>query len=295
MQFSKTFIVEDSEPMVRHNLGCLLREAGYKLLPDGRYQRGTREGSMLNFDPVKWHTRVLADSRSTPDYYTRVILSYDVQTAGQALKSHIRRFWVDEVDRIVAGLNGKVEGDQDMLRHAIGLEVGQSADPDISQAGRQDYRSSAQLLYQHQRENQMKNGANWFFWIAGLSLINTITYLLNANLSFIVGLGATQVVDVVATMLIEELPEALSFLRAAALLINLVIMAIFVGLGWAGRKGKGWAFIMGMGLYFLDSVIFLMVGDWFAVLFHVIALYGLLRGYLAFRELHKLSVEQVIG
>jgi uncharacterized membrane protein YvbJ len=38
-----------------------------------------------------------------------------------------------------------------------------------------------------QIERQMKSGAAWFFWIAGLSLINSI--IIHSGWSFIIGLG----------------------------------------------------------------------------------------------------------
>ena len=37
------------------------------------------------------------------------------------------------------------------------------------------------------------SGANWFFWIAGLSLVNSLIILFSGEWSFIVGLGATQI------------------------------------------------------------------------------------------------------
>ena len=302
MQFSRTFIVEDSEPMVHHQLGLALREAGYILLPDGRYQRGTREGSMLSFDPTSWFTRIQADTRSTPEFYTKVVLSYDVQTAGQALKHHIRQFWIDEVNRFAASLGARYDSAQDKLTQSLGLDLippvepADSAEEAFADPKRSMVLTPVQASLRYQRERQQKNGANWFFWIAGLSVLNSIIYLLDAQLSFIVGLAATQIVDGIATAVIEQIPEGLAFLRVMALLIDLAVVGLFAGFGLLARRGKAWAFIIGMGLYFLDGLIFLLVGDWFAVLFHGIALYGLLRGYLACRELRKLDeAHQVIS
>jgi hypothetical protein len=298
MQFSRTFIVEDSEPMVHHELGRLLRDAGYTLLPDGQYQRGTREGSMLSFDPAHWHARILADTRITPEYYTRVVLSYDVKTAGQTLKYHIRQFWVDEVNQIVAGLGGRPENGQDPRSQEMGLDLIPPVDQDHQQVdsfetGVQTRLDPVQSLRRSQSERQMKSGANWFFWIAGLSVVNSVIYLLDARLSFIVGLGMTQIVDAFASVFSEELPEGLALFRVLALVINLAIVALFTGFGLLARRGKRWAFMVGMGLYFLDGIIFLWVSDWFAAIFHAIALYGLFRGYLACRELRRIESEEL--
>ena len=299
MQFSRTFIVEDSEPMVHHDLGMLLRDVGYKLLPDGHYQRGKRESSMLSVDPSKWFTRLLADTSSTPEFYTQVVLSYDVQTAGQSLTYPIRKFWNDEVNSFVTRLGGRADSAQDTL--AMNLDLGSLA-PDTAenpQSGslvdptRSNYLTPTQDTERAEHGPRMKNGANWFFWIAGLSLLNSIIYLLNADFSFSFSLGATQIVDWFAAALIQDTPVGLVYLRALAVVINLAILAIFTGFGLLARKGKGWAFLSGMALYFLDGLLCLWAADWFAVIFHGIVLYGLLRGYMARQALYKARVAPI--
>ena len=68
---------------------------------------------------------------------------------------------------------------------------------------------------------QMKSGANWFYWIAGLSLVNSAIYAFGGDISFILGLAATQMVEGITDAAIAEgLP---SFLKAVAIVINLVI------------------------------------------------------------------------
>ena len=44
-------------------------------------------------------------------------------------------------------------------------------------------------------ERQITNGANWFFWIAGLSLINSVLHLAGVSISFLIGLGLTELID----------------------------------------------------------------------------------------------------
>ena len=48
-------------------------------------------------------------------------------------------------------------------------------------------------------ESKFKSGASWFFWIAGLSIINSIILLAGGQWNFIVGLGVTQIIDVIGT------------------------------------------------------------------------------------------------
>ena len=295
MQFSKIFIVEDSEPMVRFYLGRLLRSADYQLQPDGSYQRGSRQGSQQPSDPSKWDTRLLTDTRSTPEFYTRVVLSYDVKTNGQDLEFQHRQFWVDEVEWVVAELGGREEGDQNLLQRYMSLDVSLLENPAAAQAANQGFRSLGRPAVQPQHAPQMKAGANWFFWIAGLALINPLSSIIDANLSLPFGLGVPQLVGAASSLLIEPLPEWLALLRGSALLVNLLILAGLGFFGWAGREGKGWAFAVGMGVYFADAMICMLVGDWLAVTFHAIALYGLGRGYQAYRQLYKVQSKQAIG
>ena len=44
---------------------------------------------------------------------------------------------------------------------------------------------------------QLKNGANWFYWIAGLSLVNSAIFAFGGHVSFIAGLAYTQIIDAV--------------------------------------------------------------------------------------------------
>src|SRR5256885_15512759 len=44
-------------------------------------------------------------------------------------------------------------------------------------------------------ESQRRNGAQWFYWVAALSLINCVVALTGAQWRFILGLGVTQVVQ----------------------------------------------------------------------------------------------------
>ena len=37
-------------------------------------------------------------------------------------------------------------------------------------------------------DSKIRSGINWYFWIAGLSLVNTIAYLLGISIAFVVGL-----------------------------------------------------------------------------------------------------------
>jgi len=43
-----------------------------------------------------------------------------------------------------------------------------------------------------------------------------------------------------------------------AFVVNILVCGLFAGLGWFARKGHVWAFIVGIILYALDAMIFLL-------------------------------------
>lgn len=139
-----------------------------------------------------------------------------------------------------------------------------------------------------QLQNQAKSGAHWFYWIAGASVVNTIIFLFGGNLNFIVGLGIVQVINGLA-ILIEGQTGSTTMPKVGALLVNLAISAIFLIIGYYAGKGMTWIFTVGIILYVLDGVIFLLFGDWLSIGFHIFALFFIVRGLMAANKLQKIS------
>ena len=117
-------------------------------------------------------------------------------------------------------------------------------------------------------------GAKWFYWIAGLSMINSIVVLRGGNFHFVVGLGITSLVDGVAKRVGEVGP-------VLDLVISGSIAGVFVLFGRFAVKTEKWAFVSGMALYTMDGLLLLAARDFLAVGFHAFALYAIYRGYQA--------------
>jgi hypothetical protein len=141
--------------------------------------------------------------------------------------------------------------------------------------------------------NQVKSGASWFYWIAGLSLVNSIIGLFGGGLSFIAGLGFTQIIDGIIFEI--GVGGVASVVKIIAFVVELAIAGIFVGLGVFANKLQSWAFILGIVLYFLDGVLILALGAYLAAGFHVFALIFIVRGFLAARKLTNIADETVSG
>jgi hypothetical protein len=120
----------------------------------------------------------------------------------------------------------------------------------------------------------MKSTGSTFYWIAGLSLLNTVLVLTKANIMMLGGLGLTLVVDVLFS-------QAGAQIQPIGFGINITIALMFVALGmWAG-KGNKVAFYIGMSLYALDACLYLFIQDWVNIAFHgyfLYLLYGGLKG-----------------
>jgi GYF domain 2 len=133
-------------------------------------------------------------------------------------------------------------------------------------------------------EKQAKSGAGWFFWIAGLSLINTIVSMSGGKFQFIVGLGVSQVIDQVAQGTGSSIGSGIG------LFLNLLVFGLFIFFGVFARKMHSWAFIVGMVLYGLDFLLFLWLALRFGagflpLAFHAYALFWIFRGFKASGEL----------
>ncbi|HPF99604.1 MAG TPA: hypothetical protein PLE77_06025 [Kiritimatiellia bacterium] len=131
-------------------------------------------------------------------------------------------------------------------------------------------------------------GATWFYWIAALSLINSVVILMGSEWSFIIGLGVTQFVDGVAANVAQQAgAEAAPIIKATAFAVDFVIAAFFVVFGIFAVKRQAWAYIMGMVLYAMDALLFLLVGDMLSIAFHAFALACIFNGLLASLKMDK--------
>jgi hypothetical protein len=129
-------------------------------------------------------------------------------------------------------------------------------------------------------EARFRSGANWFFWIAAMSLINSMVGFFGGQWGFVIGLGLTQVID---AMLASQGPSVVGPLLTAG------VAGVFVACGHFAREGRRAAFIGGIVVYVLDSLIFVVVRDYLAIAFHGFALYCLIKGMHAKDQLDNLS------
>ena len=129
-------------------------------------------------------------------------------------------------------------------------------------------------------DHRLNVGASWFFWIAGLTLISSmIANLGNQSFGFIIGLGITQLADNLGNNVVVTLG------------FDLLLASLFFFLGRKARQTQGWAFILGIILYALDSLIFIAIQDYVGLIFHAFVLLGLLGGLQALNQMQSIISE----
>lgn len=136
-------------------------------------------------------------------------------------------------------------------------------------------------------ESQYKNGVSWFYWIAGLSLINSLVVFFDGDWSFIAGLGVTQLIDSFAFVFSDIFGQKLIYIGFA---INLIIIGIFFILGKiATSKRIKDVILFGIVFYSVDTLIFIYFTDYISILFHLYAIYSMVKAFIACKELNKIE------
>lgn len=133
------------------------------------------------------------------------------------------------------------------------------------------------LMEMHKR---VTSGGSWFYWVAGLSLINSFAALSGSNWGFIFGLQITQVIDHFAR-------ETGGNAKAVAMVLDVVAAGVFVLFGVFACKRHVWAFIVGMILYGLDALLTVLFQYWLGVAFHAWVLFSLFVGLKAALQINR--------
>ncbi len=130
----------------------------------------------------------------------------------------------------------------------------------------------------------MRRGADWFFWIAALAVINSLLVTFGRLPDSLFGLGATRLVD-------EALrANTLAPVNPTGLILSIAIAGVFALFGYLSRKGNDKIFVLGIFLYVVDAIITIGFRDLFAFGFHLVALFYLSKGLLASRKRFDPSV-----
>ncbi|GEM_PF-1146312 len=139
-----------------------------------------------------------------------------------------------------------------------------------------------------EQERKIKNGASWLYWIAGLSVVNSGIFYFDGGLNFIFGLGATQYFDALAYSFYDYFGMPVLLLGYA---LDAFLVGLFIYLGIMASKCRKWAFIAGMILYALDTLVFIVFTDFIGIAAHVFALAMIFNTYKALNAVQVSSEE----
>jgi len=117
-----------------------------------------------------------------------------------------------------------------------------------------------------------KSISGWYNAIGIFSIINTIGLALKWRVSFLLGLGVTQVIDSVFINLLGQY-----FMITG--IISIIFSSIFFIFGFLSKKKNHPAIIVGMVLYGLDAVVMFILKFWIGFGFHVFILIVLISSY----------------
>jgi hypothetical protein len=122
----------------------------------------------------------------------------------------------------------------------------------------------------------IQSSARWFWWIAGLSLVNAVMFHTGSDVNFVVGLAMTTLASVEFA---QNLPIAFTLIA--------ITVGFYFLIGLYAQRRMLWAFYVGLAVYVVDALIYVLFQDWMSVGFHALAGFFIFKGIQRVRELAK--------
>jgi hypothetical protein len=151
-----------------------------------------------------------------------------------------------------------------------------------------------QTLFNSQKftlEQKIKSSLNWFYWIGAMSIINSVISAFDGGMSFVIGLGITQLIDGIMARIATDLGTGGYIVQIFGWLIDLAVAGFFILLGYLARKKIKWLIITGLVLYILDGGFLLVLGAYKSALFHGLGIWGIISGLRLMKQLELLLKE----
>ncbi len=134
--------------------------------------------------------------------------------------------------------------------------------------------SSARAAAYQRRDS----GGRWFYWIAGLSLLNAALFAVGSSWGFAIGTAIGFYLQGIFMALFEP---GLSWFAHPP------VVLLFAWFGREALRGKRWAFVAGGLLYGLDAMLVLLDADWLSLPVHAFAVVAIVNGLRAQGELER--------
>jgi len=141
---------------------------------------------------------------------------------------------------------------------------------------------SSRDLLRFQLLQRRNTGGAWFYWIGGASILNSVLNAAGMQWGLAIGLGVTYLIDGLAEGFSNTVRTPIY-----AFIIDIAIAGGFLLIGRAARRGNLAWYRVGIVLYSLDGLLFVLVQNIPGIAVHAIALYGLISGWRAARALKQ--------
>ena len=132
-------------------------------------------------------------------------------------------------------------------------------------------------LTRYKSEQALKAAASWFWWIGVLSILNSTLSTSGKQFTFTFGLGLSQIGDAMMT-------NGSPIIETLGFFVTFGFAGLFLLLGWLAKHWNP-AFIVGLVVYALDALIYVVAQDWIGVGVHVFASVLIIGGYRTYRRL----------
>ncbi len=137
----------------------------------------------------------------------------------------------------------------------------------------------APLIKAHSR------GANWFFWIVALSLVNAVLISGGSDRVLAIGTNATLIMDYAMKEAIAKSANMAGAFRGMEVIFDILVLGFYGFCGWMAVRGKPWAFYLGMTVFALDTLISVIDVDVIGGLIHAWALFTMWQGAQALKQM----------
>jgi len=131
-------------------------------------------------------------------------------------------------------------------------------------------------------EKRVKSGGSWYYWVAALSLVNSVMAFSGGGGGFVIGLSVTQFVEAM-------LSADGGVMKGVGLALGVLAAGVFALFGVFACKRHVWAFIVGMLFYGLDTILTVLAEQWLGLAFHGWVLFSLFIGTRAAMQINALS------
>ncbi|MEO0452791.1 MAG: GYF domain-containing protein [Verrucomicrobiota bacterium] len=139
-----------------------------------------------------------------------------------------------------------------------------------------------------------QSGAYWFYWIAGLTVLNAILIAVSSPVILALGLGAAELVSWMAYDV--ETGEIDSTMMWIAVGVAIVLSLLMAGIGWMASQGNRIIYLVGMVIVALDTIFYIFpIFSIIALAVHGYALYAMFNGFAALQKIEEIEKKAALA